>query len=466
MKTILVFAVPPLAGAVIGFITNVIAIRMLFRPLREIRVLGRRLPFTPGLLPRQRHKLADSIGAMVERELLTPEIIRARLRREDVKETVKNSISRYTEKIFAAPLGELLDSSPPSLRRSLVSLFRNFAGSPGCGELIRVFSDSLEDSLLAGDLGNRTLRELLGPRAAEKIRALAERFIREGLPPEGLPPELLAEAEAFYPLAVKHLIRFLGRDEIRRKLEEQGRLFLAETILKLNVFQRFFLSTAQYDKTLDERMPGIIGGLVDRLEELLEEEETGQKVIQWAREGLVQFFSGGKAAENFARTFSLLLSAQMDKPLGRFFRNRETGETGGLIRELLERLRAAALPEPGAAAEPEGSFFRLLAARIRERYGGESLGALFPLGPEKKAALDSRIRDHILRLAEQQSAAALEAVNIRAMVAERINALEMIRVERIVLDVMADQLKWIDVFGALLGFLIGLFQSLFSWFLR
>ena len=94
MKTLLLFAVPPAAGAVIGFITNVIAIRMLFRPLKAIRLFGIRLPFTPGLLPRQRHKLADSIGAMVERELLTPEIIRERLRRDDVKEKIKNSVSR------------------------------------------------------------------------------------------------------------------------------------------------------------------------------------------------------------------------------------------------------------------------------------------------------------------------------------------------------------------------------------
>ncbi|MDR1636833.1 MAG: DUF445 family protein, partial [Treponema sp.] len=65
--------VPPLAGAFIGFLTNVLAIRMLFRPLKELRIFGIRLPFTPGILPRERRRLADSIGRMVERELLTPE---------------------------------------------------------------------------------------------------------------------------------------------------------------------------------------------------------------------------------------------------------------------------------------------------------------------------------------------------------------------------------------------------------
>jgi uncharacterized membrane protein YheB (UPF0754 family) len=52
------------------------------------------------------------------------------------------------------------------------------------------------------------------------------------------------------------------------------------------------------------------------------------------------------------------------------------------------------------------------------------------------------------------------------MVRNRINRMDMLRVEKIILDVMANQLKWIDVFGAILGFLIGLFQALFGWLMR
>jgi uncharacterized membrane protein YheB (UPF0754 family) len=52
------------------------------------------------------------------------------------------------------------------------------------------------------------------------------------------------------------------------------------------------------------------------------------------------------------------------------------------------------------------------------------------------------------------------------MISGRVNSLEMERVEGIVLDVMARELKWIDVFGGVLGFLIGIFQALFTWLLR
>ena len=48
------WVLPPLIGAVIGGVTNDIAIRMLFRPYAPWRVLGWRLPLTPGLIPRER----------------------------------------------------------------------------------------------------------------------------------------------------------------------------------------------------------------------------------------------------------------------------------------------------------------------------------------------------------------------------------------------------------------------------
>ena len=58
----------PVIGALIGYITNDIAIRMLFRPHRAVRVFGHRLPFTPGIVPRRKDQLAKTLGdAIVEK---------------------------------------------------------------------------------------------------------------------------------------------------------------------------------------------------------------------------------------------------------------------------------------------------------------------------------------------------------------------------------------------------------------
>lgn len=58
----------PIVGAVIGYITNDIAIRMLFRPHRAIYIGKWRLPFTPGIVPRRKDQLAAILGeAIVEK---------------------------------------------------------------------------------------------------------------------------------------------------------------------------------------------------------------------------------------------------------------------------------------------------------------------------------------------------------------------------------------------------------------
>ena len=44
----------PLIGAVIGYFTNYLAVKMLFRPRREIKIGSKTLPFTPGVIPERK----------------------------------------------------------------------------------------------------------------------------------------------------------------------------------------------------------------------------------------------------------------------------------------------------------------------------------------------------------------------------------------------------------------------------
>jgi len=62
-----------MVGGVIGYFTNDIAIKMLFRPYKTLYFGGRRLPFTPGLIPRNQERLAKRISDTIMGSLLTPE---------------------------------------------------------------------------------------------------------------------------------------------------------------------------------------------------------------------------------------------------------------------------------------------------------------------------------------------------------------------------------------------------------
>jgi uncharacterized membrane protein YheB (UPF0754 family) len=65
------FLLFPLIGALIGAVTNHLAIRMLFRPLRPWHVAGIQVPFTPGVVPRKRAELASRIARTFEEHLIS-----------------------------------------------------------------------------------------------------------------------------------------------------------------------------------------------------------------------------------------------------------------------------------------------------------------------------------------------------------------------------------------------------------
>ena len=63
----------PLVGAIIGYFTNYIAVKMLFHPYKEVKVFGKALPFTPGVIPKNKPRLARAIARAVSDVLLTKE---------------------------------------------------------------------------------------------------------------------------------------------------------------------------------------------------------------------------------------------------------------------------------------------------------------------------------------------------------------------------------------------------------
>ncbi len=67
-----IFLIPPIAGGIIGYFTNDLAINMLFRPYRAIYIGKQKLPFTPGLIPSNQERLAQKVSDTIMGSLLTP----------------------------------------------------------------------------------------------------------------------------------------------------------------------------------------------------------------------------------------------------------------------------------------------------------------------------------------------------------------------------------------------------------
>ena len=82
----------PLLGAVIGYCTNWLAVKMLFKPLEPIKVFGRTLPFTPGVIPKNSGRIAAACGKAVGETLLTEDDLKAAFIGQQTKEKVTDAL--------------------------------------------------------------------------------------------------------------------------------------------------------------------------------------------------------------------------------------------------------------------------------------------------------------------------------------------------------------------------------------
>ena len=85
----------PLIGAIIGSFTNFIAVKMLFYPRKQIMFFDHPLPFTPGVIPKGKTRLAGTIGNTVASSLLTKADIEAMVLSKEIEDEVCDTVLRH-----------------------------------------------------------------------------------------------------------------------------------------------------------------------------------------------------------------------------------------------------------------------------------------------------------------------------------------------------------------------------------
>lgn len=89
------YLIGPAVGAVIGYITNDIAIRMLFRPHQAKYFMGIHVPFTPGIIPKEKVRIASSIGKAVSENLMNREVLEKSLLSDEMLEKMNDAIDEF-----------------------------------------------------------------------------------------------------------------------------------------------------------------------------------------------------------------------------------------------------------------------------------------------------------------------------------------------------------------------------------
>lgn len=86
------YILAPLVGGIIGYVTNDIAIRMLFRPHKAKYIMGWRVPFTPGIIPKEKERIAEAVGTAISDNLMSEAVLEKYLLSDNMVNRVRTSI--------------------------------------------------------------------------------------------------------------------------------------------------------------------------------------------------------------------------------------------------------------------------------------------------------------------------------------------------------------------------------------
>lgn len=150
------YLIGPAVGGLIGYITNYIAIRMLFRPHQAKYFMGIHIPFTPGIIPKEKSRIASSIGKAVSENLMNREVLEKSLLSDEMLTKMNNAIDEFVATQSQNPetieqfAGHYLSQEDISAMRQNVT-----AG------VVKMISGKLNDSRLGDNIAHMAIEHVM-----------------------------------------------------------------------------------------------------------------------------------------------------------------------------------------------------------------------------------------------------------------------------------------------------------------
>lgn len=200
----------PIIGAIIGYCTNYIAVKMLFYPRKEIRVFGHVLPFTPGAIPKGKPRLAKAVGNVVANTLLTEEDIKEKVFSTELQEAAVDHVMGLlsteletlavkicaSEENYESVKEKLTDAATGQIMASIEHI--------GVGNIIategkRIVKDKVGGSMIGMFLSDDLLGSIIQPMGQEMEKYIAEHG------EEYIRPEILSVIDSLEGQSAKEL---------------------------------------------------------------------------------------------------------------------------------------------------------------------------------------------------------------------------------------------------------------------
>jgi uncharacterized membrane protein YheB (UPF0754 family) len=293
-------------GAVIGGVTNAVAIRMLFRP-HTTRYIGKwRIPFTPGLIPKRRAELAKQIGKIVDEHLLTPETIEQKLNEPEFRGEIESFLQEKAKKWIHSDM--------------MVTELLEKAYIPDAGLKVEAKINEWID---------------------QKYNSIKDFYIDQTVK-ESLPVEWLDKTEGKIPKVSSYILQkgidYFSSEDGRYRVKKMTDDFLSEWGRFGSMIQMVLGNTSLEDKIRPEIIKFLTSpGTKDLLNTILKNE--WDKMIEWKWSDVLDQFSDERVVNKAKNFVAGQIDIQMilNKPVSAYALPFKEKITGILIPEIMDK---------------------------------------------------------------------------------------------------------------------------------
>jgi uncharacterized membrane protein YheB (UPF0754 family) len=506
-----------------GFGAAWLAIWMLFHPYKSRKLFGMTI-WPQGMIPRHREKLAESIGKAVGNELVSQEtVFNALFETNFFQRKVEDFVEAYTNDLLSTVHPSFIDALPSqarapildtisALQYRLAEYIAAMLKSEETAAAISRFVDRQADELLSRRVGDMLSEEAFDSVvhfiedrlhrlvSEESFEQRIRNFVSGRLDDlansnaslgEMFTPETVAfikeRIDQQVPPIVQHLADIATSPNTRKQIGALIKLEVDEYYEQLSLIKKIFISRERIHREVDELVNKT---LPRRIEEYLrgqafeqEAESFLNSTIDNVMERPLKDLIGQIDGEKFDS-----IKLQITNRLLEFAKSEElAGSVATYVRDAIERFRPQTLSsalqhvDPDAIQRAKQFLTSSLIGLLARDDTARTINAILSSQIERLLIKPiGRLGDHISEqsmtraraaLVERITAAARERLptaiaefDVGGVVRKKVSEYPVEKLEELVLSVAKHHLKTIELFGAAIGFFIGVAQAVYVWF--
>ncbi|EHK2442295.1 DUF445 family protein [Clostridium perfringens] len=493
-----IYIIGALIGAVIGYITNWLAIKMLFRPREAKYIFGMKLPFTPGLIPKEKSRIANKVGETVGTHLLNSDSLSKALKDDKIKakfnevakekinqiinsnSTLENSLKNTLGENYYALKGNMIDNIAKTILESIQEEeFKNkvkFYIVDSIKERLNKKPEKIIDfinsnkfrEVIINTLEEEKTRDIIGKALLKEVKTLGKEDLTiEEVIPENIKPYIEEYVKSQKDTLVDIIKNLLRDDEVSYKIKSainDNIPSIVSMFLSGDVIYGKLVSLVDKSLSEEENKEYICDAALAFVHESMKKKVSdvintvGEEKLEVISDALGDKISKKLNTEENIDSIISKLNCKISsfnsyeeiiKVLFNDYENILIDNIDLMISQIINNNQLS------------GEISKII-EKVFDKFLQNSLNDICynkqNLENSIMSILDNLYNDFV----ENKSAKVLEIVDISSIVEEQINAFEVDYAEEIIIGIANKELKAITWLGALLGGILGILSPLLS----